>query len=208
LLEIGDYPRPQEEVYFKLTCGPRSSQVIFACFGFFSLWSYLKRMVLSRFDGKMADSQCSFNGETGGIVRSALIVIVAMAHFTLSSCSRSEGGRERTIRESLDLIVFSETGVMIFDSVPLEDLRGVHLAGAGLLNHDVLVSGTVELAGAGGTYFILTDSSARMLVDTTRVSAAGQSLESKRGKTVIIHGEVKSGEKGHIYLLANAVRGG
>jgi hypothetical protein len=97
---------------------------------------------------------------------------------------------------------------MLFDSVPLEDLRGVHLAGAGLLNHDVLVSGTVESAGAGGTYFVLTDASARMLVDTTRVSAAGQSIESKRGKRVIVHGEVKSGEKGHIYLLANALRGG
>ena len=141
-------------------------------------------------------------------MRLSLIVISAMMHFALSSCSRSEGGRERTIRESLDLIVFSATGTMVFDSVPLEDIRGVHLAGAGLLNHDVLVTGTVEFAGAGGTYLVLTDSSARMLVDTTRVSAAGQSLESRRGKVVIIHGEVKSGEKGHIYLLANAVRGG
>lgn len=141
-------------------------------------------------------------------MRPAIIVAIGLACYASASCSRSEGGRERTIRESLDLFAFSAIGTMIFDSVPLEDLRGVHLAGAGLLNHDVLVTGTVESAGAGGTYFVLTDTSARMLVDTTRVSAAGQSLESRRGKKVIVHGEVKSGEKGHIYLLANAVRGG
>ena len=137
----------------------------------------------------------------------ALIAMVALLNFGVASCSRSEGGRERTIRESIDLALFSTIGTMIFDSVPLEDLRGVHLAGAGLLNHDVLVSGTVESAGSGGTYVVLTDATARMLVDTTRLSAAGQSLESRTGKAVIVHGEVKSGEKGHIYLLANAIRG-
>ena len=59
-------------------------------------------------------------------MRLSLIVISAMMQFALSSCSRSEAGRERTIRESLDLIVFSATGTMVFDSVPLEDIRGVH----------------------------------------------------------------------------------
>jgi hypothetical protein len=97
---------------------------------------------------------------------------------------------------------------MVFDSVPLEDLRGVHLAGAGLLNRDVLVSGTVDAMGSEGTYIVLTDASARMLVDTTRLSAAGFSRESLRGRRLIIHGEVKSGEKGHIYLMANALRRG
>ncbi len=124
------------------------------------------------------------------------------------SCSRSDGGRARTVRESLDLWTFSSLGTMVFDSVPLEDLRGVHLAGAGLLNRDVLVSGTVDAMGSEGTYIVLTDASARMLVDTTRLSAAGFSRESLRGRRLIIHGEVKSGEKGHIYLMANALRRG
>lgn len=124
------------------------------------------------------------------------------------SCSRSEGGRARTIRESIDLWTFSTFGTMVFDSVPLEDLRGVHLAGAGLLNRDVLVSGMVDSLGSEGTYLILTDASARMLVDTTRISAAERTRDGLRGQRLIIHGEVKSGEKGHIYLMANALRKG
>ena len=126
----------------------------------------------------------------------------------LLGCSRSEGGRARTVRESLDLWTFSSFGTMVFDSVPMEDLRGVHLAGAGLLNRDVLVTGTVDSMGAEGTYIVLTDSSARMLVDTTRLSAAGFPRDGLRGRRLIIHGEVKSGEKGHIYLMANALRRG
>lgn len=134
--------------------------------------------------------------------------VFTLAVLLFVSCSRSEGGRTRTVRESIDLWSFSLIGSMIFDSVPLEDLRGVHLAGAGLVNRDVLISGVVELSGAEGTYLVLSDASARMLVDTTRVTAARLSKISSRGKTVLVHGEVKTGEKGHVYLLANAVRGG
>lgn len=138
-----------------------------------------------------------------------MIRVVMLLFFIISAgCSRSEGGRTRTIRESIDLWAFSKIGSMIFDSVPLEDLRGIHLAGAGLLNRDVLVSGVVDATGSEGTYLVVTDSSARMLIDTTRISAAGYNYDGLRGKKVIIHGEVKSGEKGHIYLLANAVRRG
>jgi hypothetical protein len=137
-----------------------------------------------------------------------LAFFLTMSLFLTISCSRSEGGRARTIRESIDLWSFSKVGSMVFDSVPLEDLRGVHLAGAGLVNRDVLVSGIIELTGAEGTYLVLSDSSARMLVDTTRVTAARLAKIAARGKTVLVHGEVKTGEKGHIYLLANAVRGG
>jgi hypothetical protein len=138
---------------------------------------------------------------------SRLIFYILAAFFVLG-CSRSEGGRARTVRESLDLWTFSTFGTMVFDSVPLEDLRGVHLAGAGLLNRDVLVAGTVDTMGAEGTYIVLTDASARMLVDTTRLSAAGFSRDGIRGRRLIIHGEVKSGDKGHIYLMANALRRG
>jgi len=125
-----------------------------------------------------------------------------------ASCSRSDGGRLRTIRESLDLWMFMNIGTMMFDSVPLEELRGVHLAGTGLLNHDVLVKGTVESSGSEGTYIVVSDTSARMLIDTTRISAENNKRAPRVGKSIYIHGEVKSGEKGHIYLFANAIRGG
>jgi hypothetical protein len=124
------------------------------------------------------------------------------------SCSRSEGGRNRTIRESIDLWTFSNLGMMIFDSVPMEEMRGVHLAGAGMINRDVLVKGRIEISGTGGTYLVLSDSSVRLLVDLTRVSADNNRSLPKAGRPVYVHGEVKSSERGHIYLLANAIRGG
>lgn len=114
----------------------------------------------------------------------------------------------RTIRESIDLWTFSGLGMMLFDSVPLEEMKGVHLAGAGLINRDVLVRGRVETTGANGTYFVVSDSSARLLIDLTRVSADTNKSPPKAGRSVYVHGEVKSSERGHIYLVANAVRGG
>lgn len=126
----------------------------------------------------------------------------------LFSCSRSEGGRIRTIRESIDLWTFSGLGMMLFDSVPLEEMKGVHLAGAGMINRDVLVRGRVEITGANGTYFVVSDNSARLLIDLTRVSADSNKSPPKAGRSVYVHGEVKSSERGHIYLVANAVRGG
>jgi hypothetical protein len=126
----------------------------------------------------------------------------------LVGCSRSDGGRHRTIRESIDLWTFSNFGMMIFDSVPLEEMRGVHLAGSGMINRDVLVKGRIEISGDSGTYFVLSDKSARLLVDLTRVSAQTREPLPKIGRSIYVHGEVKSGERGHIYLLANAIRGG
>lgn len=135
-------------------------------------------------------------------------MLIILAALTLLACSRSEGGRVRTIRESIDLWTFNFMGMMIFDSVPLEDMRGVHLAGVGVINRDVLVKGRVEVSGPLSTYIVLSDQSARVLVDMTRISAESNAALPKVGRSVYVHGEVKTGEKGHIYLVANAIRGG
>lgn len=141
-------------------------------------------------------------------MNSKAYALASLSVISLLSCSKSESGRVRTIRESIDLWAFSSIGSMIFDSVPLEDMRGVHLAGSGLVNRDVMIAGSVVTTGAEGTYIVLTDQSARMLVDTTRVTASSGKRLATSGKKVVVHGEVKSGEKGHIYLMANAIRGG
>ena len=139
------------------------------------------------------------------VISAFSLLVVMLLSF---SCSRSEGGRTRTIRESIDLWTFTNAGMMIFDSVPLEEMRGVHLAGAGLINRDVLVKGRIELSGVGGTYVVVSDNSARMLVDLTRISADSNKSPPRTGKSLYVHGEVKNSERGHIYLVANAVRGG
>ena len=133
------------------------------------------------------------------------VIVIALL---MVACSRYEGGRVRTIRESIDLWTFDHIGMMIFDSVPLEDMRGVHLAGAGVINRDVLVKGRVEVSGSHATYIVLSDQSARVLVDMTKLSALSNGSFPRVGRSVYVHGEVKTGEKGHVYLIANAIRGG
>ena len=127
---------------------------------------------------------------------------------SLASCSEWEGGRPRTIREKIDLWTFFTFGSVFFDSVAEEELRTVHLAGAGLLNHDVMVSGNVEIVGDLGTYIVISDGSARMLVDTTHTSANSNAKKAKVGNYVTVHGVIKSAENGHVYILANATRWG
>ncbi len=126
--------------------------------------------------------------------------------FSLTSCTDS--GQKRTIRGTLDLWAFSTLGKTLFDSVANEDLRTVHLSGAGQLNHDVMITGRVEIAGDLGTYIVLSDGSARMLVDTTQTNAYGNSKLPKIGSQVSVHGVIKSAENGHIYILASAAREG
>ncbi len=151
-------------------------------------------------------NDCGGTSMVGRQVISALgLLAVILSCF---SCSRSEGGRARTIRESIDLWTFSNAGMMIFDSVPLEEMRGVHLAGAGLINRDVLIKGRVEMSGVGGTYVVVSDNSARMLIDLTRISADSNQSPPRAGKSLYVHGEVKNSERGHVYLVANAIRGG
>lgn len=136
------------------------------------------------------------------------ILILLNLSICLSSCTDSDSIQKRTIRGNLDLWAFSNFGKLVFDSVSEEDLRSVHIAGAGQLNHDVIVSGKVEILGDLGTYLVLSDGSARMLVDTTFTNAYGASKPPKVGSNLKVHGIIKSAENGHIYILASAARQG
>jgi hypothetical protein len=140
-------------------------------------------------------------------MRAACAIFLAVVLPLVVSCRQATGSRERSLKEAMDLKIFSMLGTLCFDSVSLEDLRSIHLSGAGLLNKDVLAAGVIESVSREGTFLVLTDHGARMLVDTTRVSATRDLSGLQLSKSIVVHGEVKSGEKGHIYLVANAIHG-
>ena len=123
---------------------------------------------------------------------------------SLSSCKISllEHGPVR----QLSVRVFEWIGVELFDDDEQFSLKDVHLDGSGLLNHDVLVAGKVEEVGAFGTFIIISDERVRMLVDLSRLG--GVPSKVAKGDTMRIIGKVQSGEKGHFYLVANAVNRG
>lgn len=131
-----------------------------------------------------------------------------MVSLGLTSCTDEDSGPKRTIRGTADLWLFSHFGRVAFNTVAEQDLRSVHLAGAGQLNHDVMISGKVEISGDLGTYMVLSDGGARMLVDTTLTNAYSNAEAPKIGSQVTVHGVVKTAENGHIYVVASAAREG
>lgn len=106
----------------------------------------------------------------------------------------------------LSICIFEWAGVELFDDEEQFSLKDVHLDGSGLLNHDVLVAGKVEEIGAFGTFVIISDERVRMLVDFSRLGGAPSKVA--KGDTMRIIGKVQSGEKGHFYLVANAINRG
>jgi hypothetical protein len=136
------------------------------------------------------------------------IIFCLFVTLGLTSCTDDDSGPKRTIRGTADLWLFRNFGKLAFNTVAKQDLRSVHLAGAEQLNHDVMISGKVEVSGDLGTYIVLSDGGARMLVDTTLTNAYSTAETPKIGSQVIVHGIVKTAENGHIYVVASAAREG
>lgn len=113
---------------------------------------------------------------------------------------------ERGLWYQLSVRVFESVGIMLFDADEQLSLKDVHLDGAGLLNREVFVSGKVEIVGAFGTFVVISEDRIRMLIDLSHLG--GLSSRAATGDTMRIIGKVQSGEKGHFYLVANAVSRG
>lgn len=94
------------------------------------------------------------------------------------------------------------------DSEEHLSLKGIHLDGAGLLNHDVRVNGRVELIGKFETYVVIEEERVRMLIDLSRIGSATVLKRLKQGATVEVAGKVQAGENGHVYLVATAIKAG
>lgn len=87
-------------------------------------------------------------------------------------------------------------------------LKGVHLDGPGLLNREVIVFGEIQLIGQFDTYVVIEEERVRMLVDLSRLSGDFLGQKLKQGRMLEVAGKVQSGENGHVYLVANAIRAG
>lgn len=125
--------------------------------------------------------------------------------FLVTSCSRNPV-TEHGFLHSISVHVFEWVGVELFENDEQFSLKDIHLDGSALLNHDVLVGGKVEEVGAFGTYIVISDERVRMLIDLSRLG--GVPSKVAKGDSMRIIGKVQSGEKGHFYLVANAVNRG
>lgn len=122
----------------------------------------------------------------------------------LSSCTVSSN--DRGLLSNISIRIFEWVGVRLFESGEQFALKDVHLDGAGLLNRDVFVTGKVEVVGAFGTFIVISEDQIRMLIDLSHLG--GLNTPVVKGDTMKVIGKVQSGEKGHFYLVANAVSRG
>lgn len=123
------------------------------------------------------------------------ILICGLQILTVAGCS------------GLDALILKSFGPAAFHDEMLS-LKDVHLDGSALLNKDVFVGGKLEVVGAFGTFVVISEERVRMLVDLSRLAGAWEASSVKVGQTIHVLGKVQSGEKGHFYLVANAIRAG
>jgi hypothetical protein len=128
--------------------------------------------------------------------RLATFIVISILY---SSC-------ERVLREDLRFYKVPSFKVGSVRTDEAVTLRDVHLDGAGLLNREVTVVGTVETVGNLGTFIVIGDSKVRMLVDTSSIFGLWQNRLVAKGKSVVVLGVVQTGEKGHVFLSAKAIK--
>ena len=129
-----------------------------------------------------------------------LLALVLVVSFLVSQSPVATRG--------IDYWIFDGFGIQIFDSFLTVGLKDVHLDGAGLLNHVVLIGATVESLDTLGVHMVVIDERARMLVDVSKLQNSHNAGNLSRGDHVMVQGVVKTGEKGHYYLVANALHRG
>lgn len=137
-------------------------------------------------------------------MRQLLFILSLSTLASLSSCTGSSS--ERGLLSNISIRIFEWVGVRLFDTDEQFALKDVHLDGAGLLNRDVFVTGKVEVVGAFGTFIVISEDQIRMLIDLSHLG--GLNTPVVKGDTMKVIGKVQSGEKGHFYLVANAVSRG
>ena len=114
------------------------------------------------------------------------------------------------VSEKLDAFddwTFKKSGVTIFGSASALSLKEVHLAGSQLADQSVVVEGLVAKYNDLGTYLILRDQDARMLIVLTDLigirTSMNQDIKSSRLQVL---GTVERGSEGLPYIKARSLR--
>src|SRR3712207_2081755 len=99
--------------------------------------------------------RCLVEGQDVKISRLALVWLLSMG----SSC-RSE----LSFTQSIDRVSFQRVGGTVFSNPRQITVKQVHLDSGSLIDQQVIVKGTVQGASKHGTYVVLADDTARVLV--------------------------------------------
>ena len=118
--------------------------------------------------------------------------VIIMLLLGVSACSK------------LRAVIFEKTGIPIEFNVSTATMKELHLNGLVAPGKYILVWGIVMEAGEGGTFIVIEDEYAKVMVDVTSLE---QSLiQSSLGKKVEVLGRFSGGKKGLPLLIASAMR--
>jgi hypothetical protein len=112
----------------------------------------------------------------------------------------------QSLMRSLDSLIFKTSGVSLLSNPSSVSIKELRLSG-NKLETELVIEGQVEEMSKNGTFFVISDHSARLLVVTTDLSRriSDTVFKGSQGAAVRVIGKVEIGKKGLPFLRATAI---
>ena len=119
----------------------------------------------------------------------------------LTGCANDE-----SIKGFFDRQIFGKFGITVFASPTVISMKEVHLDSGALAGRQVVVEGTIVELGEHGTFMVVADDSARMMVVLTQMPTPVWFSEVHLKKQIRVLGTFESGRRGLPLIYARAIR--
>ncbi|MDD9950904.1 MAG: hypothetical protein OXT67_04990 [Zetaproteobacteria bacterium] len=114
----------------------------------------------------------------------------------------------RVVSRRLDSFFFGLTGTTLFSTLPTVTVKEIHLDKGLLLGQNIQITGQVVDVGEFGTYAVLADDTARMLIVLTDMDASSlraPALQTDGKYHYWVMGSVDYGKRGLPFLLVRGI---
>jgi hypothetical protein len=129
-------------------------------------------------------------------------ICLGLLILSITGCKDESNG----IFQSLNSLLFKTFGFSISNNASSLSIKELRLSG-NIIESEVEIVGQVEEISSNGTYFVISDQTARLLVVTTELlpNVRDVVFENSKGSLVRVIGKVEIGKKGLPFLKASAV---
>ena len=133
------------------------------------------------------------------MIKNFLLILTLLS--TLTGCSYVKESMQK-----FDFLSFRMTGKTLFKSPKLVTMKQIHLGRVGNLDTMLMIKGKVEKLNPYGTYMVLSDKTAKMVVALTEIIDTNKSLSKLVDNQIEVIGSIERGPKGMPFLKAASVR--
>lgn len=124
----------------------------------------------------------------------------AVAAASLTACVKLEDAQG-----FVDRAMFRQIGGTMFSTPDLISMKEIHLETVATKGKELILEGQVADVGQHGTYMVLRDENARMLVVLTDIVDAADIVKRDAHQTMKVWGTLETGKKGLPYLMAKSL---